>query len=103
MEKIYRVLGKAGRTTIPFVLRMQLGFKRNDVVSFEAKDKDTVIIRREKICDGCNPNLPKKTEAVKPVTEESLLEFIDQLPKQEQAAVLQHLCGKWLTGGKANA
>lgn len=103
MEKIYRILGKYGRTTIPFALRVQLGFKRNDLVSFEATDKDTIIIRREKVCDHCNPASVKRIEAVKPVGEESLLKFVDDLSKQEQAAVLQHLCSKWLNGGKTNA
>ena len=103
MEKIFRILGKYGRTTLPFALRVQLGFTRNDLVSFEATDKDTIIIRREKVCDHCNPASVKRTEAVKPQSEESLLQFVDRLPKQEQAALLQHLCSKWLNGGKPNA
>ena len=34
MEPIYRILGKRGRTTIPYSLRMALGFRPNDLVSF---------------------------------------------------------------------
>lgn len=34
MLKIYRVLGKKGRITIPFVIRQRIGFRYNDVLSF---------------------------------------------------------------------
>ena len=50
MEKIYKILGKRGRITIPYELRLKHGFAYNDVVSFEETDKDTIVIRREKIC-----------------------------------------------------
>lgn len=52
MAKIYRFLGKSGRTTIPYPLRVAMGFKRYDLVSFE-RWGDVVIVRKEKICDGC--------------------------------------------------
>ena len=52
MAKIYRFLGRSGRTTIPYPLRVTMGFKRNDLVSFERRG-DAVIVRKEKICDGC--------------------------------------------------
>ena len=34
MDKIYRILGKRGRITIPYALRMLMGFHPNDLVSF---------------------------------------------------------------------
>lgn len=52
MAKIYRFLGKSGRTTIPYPLRVAMGFKRYDLVSFERRG-DAIIVRRERICDGC--------------------------------------------------
>lgn len=52
MAKIYRILGKRGNTTIPYALRVFLGFRPNDLLSFRA-ESDEVIIRREKICDDC--------------------------------------------------
>ena len=42
MEKIYKILGKRGRITIPYELRLKHGFAYNDVVSFEETDKDTI-------------------------------------------------------------
>ena len=48
MAKIYRILGKRGNTTIPYALRVFLGFRPNDLLSFRA-ESDEVIIRRETI------------------------------------------------------
>ena len=54
MAKMFRVLGKRGRITIPFEIRQRVGFRHNDVLSFtETADGRTVIVRREKICDDC--------------------------------------------------
>lgn len=47
--KLYRIIGKAGRVTIPCTLRACVGFEPNDVVSFEQISPDTVLVRREKI------------------------------------------------------
>ena len=56
MTKIYKVLGKRGRITIPYEIRRHTGFVCNDILSFtESEDGRTVVIRREKICDGCRP------------------------------------------------
>lgn len=52
MPKIYRFLGKSGRTTIPYPLRVAMNLKRYDLVSYEL-DGDTIIVRREKVCDNC--------------------------------------------------
>ena len=53
MAKMFRVLGKMGRITIPYEIRKRVGFARNDVLSFtEAEDGRTVVVRREKLCDG---------------------------------------------------
>jgi len=35
MNKIYKVLGKRGRITIPYEIRMEKGFSYNDILSFE--------------------------------------------------------------------
>ena len=48
MEKPIRVLGKRGRITIPQEIREQVGFRSNDVLSFDViDDGDAVVIRRE--------------------------------------------------------
>ena len=54
MLKIYRVLGKKGRITIPYEIRKRIGFKYNDVLSFTELDDSSVVVRKEKICDNCN-------------------------------------------------
>ena len=50
--KTYRVLGQKGRTTIPLSIRMRLGLRCGDVLSFD-EENGTVIVRKEKICDRC--------------------------------------------------
>lgn len=52
MAKIYRFLGKRGNTTIPYPLRLAMGLKRYDLISYEL-DGDTIILKRERICDNC--------------------------------------------------
>lgn len=84
MEKIYKILGKRGRITIPYELRLKHAFAYNDVVSFEETEKDTIIIRREKICNNCKP----------PVVEEkttSLLDVLNSLTVREQKAAFKYL------------
>ena len=101
--KINKILGKRGRITIPYEIRLKMGFKYNDVVSFEEQDNNTVIIRREKICDGCKKDAPNPVE--KPTEEITLLDFLDGLSAAEQRAALIHLSVKWaqLQGGDKNA
>ena len=53
MLKIYRVLGKKGRITIPYEIRQRIGFRYNDVLSFTQQNDGSVLVRREKICDNC--------------------------------------------------
>ena len=50
MIKLYRVLGKRGRITIPYEMRRRTGFSFNDVLSFTQQDDGTVVVKREKIC-----------------------------------------------------
>jgi bifunctional DNA-binding transcriptional regulator/antitoxin component of YhaV-PrlF toxin-antitoxin module len=50
MNKMYRILGKRGRITIPYEIRQRVGFAYNDVLSFtEAPDGCTVMVKREKM------------------------------------------------------
>lgn len=59
MKKLFRILGKRGRITIPYEIRQRVGFSYNDVLSFtEADDGRTVIVKREKICDNCHGAQP---------------------------------------------
>lgn len=87
MSKIYKILGKHGRITIPFEIRLRKGFAYNDIVSFEEKDDNTVVIKREKICENCNLSSNMEKEA-------SLLDIINSLQLSEQKAVFRYLARK---------
>lgn len=89
MLKIYRVLGKKGRITIPYEIRQRIGFRYNDVLSFIQQDDGSVLVRREKICDNCN-------ELAEEFEENSILEdFLDSLSEEEQRDALLHLSLLW--------
>ena len=62
MKKLFRILGKRGRITIPYEIRQRVGFSYNDVLSFtEADDGRTVIVKRERsvITAGAQPAVVK--------------------------------------------
>lgn len=89
MTKLYRILGKRGRITIPYEIRQRVGFSYNDVLSFaESPDGRTVTVRREKICDNCAKTDEKDTEM-------TLEDFLDGLSEDQQHAALVHLSVKW--------
>lgn len=84
--KIYRVLGKKGRVTVPFEIRLRQKFSCNDILSFEEQDDGAVLIRREKLCEHCN--------AVPAEKESSLLDVINSLNTTEQKAAFRYLAKK---------
>ena len=89
MKKILKILGKRGRITIPWEIRSVMGFAYNDVVSFE-QNNDIIIVRREKLCDGCNgaePDVPDKVAA--------LNDLINKLTPEAIRALLIHLSTRW--------
>ena len=64
---IYRVMGKRGRITIPYEFRQQVGFGYNDILSFTKQDDNTVIVKREKICDTAESlRTPKNSSPATP-------------------------------------
>lgn len=85
MHKIYRILGKRGRITIPFEIRQRIGFRYNDVLSFTQQDDGSVLVRREKICDNCK-KLAEEYEK-----NYTLEDFLDSLSEEEQRDALIHL------------
>ncbi len=90
MNKMYRILGKRGRITIPYEIRQRVGFAYNDVLSFtEAPDGCTVMVKREKICDNCNGAQPASGK-----DEVTLFDFLNRLSDEQQQAVLLHLLVK---------
>lgn len=101
MSKMFRILGKRGRITIPYEIRQRVGFAYNDILSFtEDQDGRTVIVKREKLCDSCTDSIPSEFNDV--VT---LEEFLDGLSAAQQRAALLHLSVKWAEqqGGDPNA
>lgn len=89
MIKIYRVLGKKGRITIPFEIRQRIRFRYNDVLSFTELDDSSVVVRKEKICDNCN-------ELAEELEENYTLEdFLASLSEEEQRNALLHLSLLW--------
>ena len=89
MLKIYRVLGKRGRITIPFEIRQRIGFRYNDVLSFAELDDSSVVVRREKLCDNCNEFAEEFEENY------TLEDFLDSLSEEEQRNALVHLSLLW--------
>lgn len=92
MNKLYRILGKRGRVTIPYEIRQRVGFAYNDVLSFIEQDDRTVVVRREKICDNCKETQPAASKQADGIT---LLQFLDGLSADEQRAALIHLSVRW--------
>ncbi len=92
MAKMYRILGKRGRITIPYEIRQRVGYGYNDVLSFaESEDGRSVIVKREKICDNCRTESPGEAKD----DEITLLDFLNGLSPKQQRAALVHLSVKW--------
>lgn len=99
--KILRILGKKGRITIPFEIRKEVGFKYNDVLSFVQADNNTVIVRRERICDETCPMYNENNQPANA----KVTRFLDGLTAEEQRTALVHLSANWAmkqNGGAAN-
>lgn len=89
MLRLFRVLGKKGRITIPFEIRQRIGFRYNDILSFTQQDDGSVLIRREKICDNCIDIADDYSENI------TLEDFLDSLSEKEQRNALMHLSLLW--------
>ena len=51
MKKIYRVLGKRGRITIPEEIRMIAGIGCNDILSFTIDASRCITLQKVEVCD----------------------------------------------------
>ena len=100
--KTYRILGKRGRITVPYEIRCKVGFKQNDILSFEeTEDGKSVIVKRERLC-VCDGEKSKETKDKQ--DEITLYDFLNNLSPEQQRAALIHLSVKWAqnnTGEKA--
>ncbi len=89
--RMFRILGKRGRITIPYEIRQRVGFKYNDVLSFtETADGRSVVVKRERICDNC-----KGAQPVVRNDEVTLFDFLNNLSPEQQRAALVHLSVRW--------
>lgn len=91
---IYRVMGKRGRITIPYEFRQQVGFGYNDILSFTKQDDNTVIVKKERICDYCSGRKANATANHVPESGVTLRELLDSLTPDQQKAALVHLADK---------
>ncbi len=80
MNKVYRFLGRNGRTTIPIQIRRMLNISRGDLVGYSVQG-NTVVITKEKVCNNCKDR-------------ESLQEMADQMTPQERKELLSYLMKK---------
>ena len=100
MNKIYRTLGKRGRTTIPYAIRVRLGLRHNDLISFE-EDGDTVIVRREKVCDECD-DFYDDADIPEEDSNDALLDFVDDLSDKERMTLFLYLLNNNVNTGGFN-
>ena len=83
MDKIYRVLGKRGRITIPYLLRKRNSIGYNSILSFRETKDGAILVKKERICNG---------NAAKCMEENFSVEtFLDELSPEEQQKALLHL------------
>ena len=78
MNKIVRVLGKKGRITIPYEIRLALNIRSGNILSFDAKG-NTITVTKEKLCDDCNSE------------SEPLDSFVESLVLEERERLLKTL------------
>lgn len=89
---ILRILGRKGRTTIPFPLRKELDLQPGDIVSFTLED-DGVKVRREDLCDF--ENCPAMADSDDEITTDSVLEDFNCLSSHDQYQVMSTLLAAW--------
>lgn len=83
MHRIYRIIGKKGRITIPYEMRSALNIGRGDIISFQLNGK-SVIITKEKLCGNCRGDKEALTQAVN---------SLEDREKYELAVYLLNQCG----------
>lgn len=84
-NKIFRVLGKKGNTTIPYRLRKEMNIKSNELISFLQIDENSILLTREKVC---------KTKFRKHFSEHSnkdIEKFLENLTPEQQHRACMYL------------
>ena len=71
--KMFRIIGREGRITIPWAIRQKAGFQPDDVVSFQLVEDDGVLARRESACGKeKNPGAGRDTSLVRSTISETV-------------------------------
>ena len=91
MMRMLRILGKRGRITIPYEIRQKLGFRPNDVLSFQIMDDRTVLVRRERLCNA--------TRGGKQMKEDLRILMVEPHKAPYEASVPHELTAMQLTVG----
>ena len=94
-RKIVRVLGKRGRITITYEIRVRNKIVYNDILSFEEKDANTIILKKERLCGGCTPQCFDEANDI------SIEDFLDSLTPEQQRKATIHLNLLWAEREKA--
>ena len=94
MKKIYRILGKRGRTTIPLSLRVGCDFKPGDIISFEVRKDGTVLLRKEQPCDRCREQIKDDRREL------PLSEVLNGVSVAEQKAAFRFLAKRLSEAGE---
>ena len=89
--KYYRVIGKKGRTTIPFSMRVRLDIRDNDLISFEETDDGAVLVRREQMCQSRGP-CPIEDDV-------TIYDILNCLTEKEMLGVMIHLTNQMAEKG----
>jgi bifunctional DNA-binding transcriptional regulator/antitoxin component of YhaV-PrlF toxin-antitoxin module len=92
-----RILGKRGRTTIPYEFRQILDLRHNDVLTFAINDDKTcVVITKEKICTDCIKFVPYGKDI-------SLDDFLSKMNKDEMLQTIAVLSKALVEKEESNA
>lgn len=85
--KIFRIIGREGRITIPWAIRRKVGFRPDDVVSFQLMEDDSVLVRRESTC--------RKEKNPGAGWDAAIAAFLDSLDEKQRYSALVHLSVLW--------
>lgn len=85
--KIFRIIGRESRITIPWAIRQKAGFRPDDVVSFQLMEDDSVLVRRESTY-GKEKNPGAGRDA-------AIKAFLDSLDEKQRYSALVHLSVLW--------
>lgn len=89
MNKIVRVLGKEGRITIPYEIRIALNIHAGDILSFDTKG-NMVTVTKEKLCNNCK------------LEKEPFDSFVESLESEERERLLKILMRRKRKGAVKN-